>query len=519
MFDDDSCVQIKQYAVQVFCNSFFRFFCPDPQQRSKYMINSQLIDLLQHFSPDELREFRAFVASPYFNRGAFVKETSALLAFIEKAQPDFLENSLDRKVAYATVFSKGIFVEGKLDKVMSELHLLSKDFVAVHQYMQPENEFQQLLDRLAFYRTRGLENRFENLKQRLVKHQHDTAYQDQAFFHRAFLLEYEIHKYQNLHNHKRGDLNIPVALESLDVHYFFLKTELLSHYLLQQKVTQLDLPPEMIQTIRESKLPDRYMDAYPVLRISHKIFRLLEEGNPAVQDFEDVHELLNHYEAEIEPALLRFYFTYIRNLCVLLYNGGHAHLLPMLFILQKDHLARGYLYYDYYDNKISPSAFLSLCSTAFKLKEYDWAKTFITDHRGRIIGDNDTYDYCQLLQANYWFAVGEYDRALDILPPTFQDLDYHLYARRLELKIYYESGSDLLPYKMDAFKMHLSRASQKILAPTMKEMTGNFINLLFQLYSVPKGDTARAQRIIQRIKAKQSLAERDWLLEKAEQLL
>lgn len=483
------------------------------------MVHSQLIDLLQHFTPAELSEFRAFVASSYFNRGAFVEETSMLLAFIEKAQPDFSESRLDRRAAYGAVFPKAPFVEGKLDKVMSELHLLAKEFVAVHHYVQPENEFQRSLDQMAFYRTRNLENRFENLRQRLLKQQEDSPYQDQTFFHHAFLLDYEIHKHQNLHNQKRGDLHIPTTLESLDAYYFFLKIELLSHYLLQQKVTQLDIPAGILQAIQESNLPGRYTDAYPVLRISHKIFHLIEKESAAVHEFEEAHELLSQYEAEIEPALLRFYLTYIRNLCVWLYNSGQPDLLPVHFKLQKDHLARGYLYYDYYDNKISPSAFLSLCSTAFKLKEYDWVKGFIAEHRGRILGDNDTHDYCQLLQANYWFALGQYDRALDILPPVFQDLDYLLYARRLELKIYYESNSDLLPYKMDAFKMYLSRASQKVLAPAMKEMSGNFVNLLLQLYAVAKGDTARAQRIIERIQAKQVLAERDWLLEKAEALL
>ncbi len=483
------------------------------------MVNSQLIDLLQHFTPAELSELSAFVASPYFNRGAFVEETSTLLAFIEKAQPDFSESRLNRRAAYGAVFPKSPFVEGKLDKVMSELHLLAKEFVAVHHYLQPENEFQRSLDQMAFYRTRNLENRFENLKQRLLKQQQDSPYQDQTFFHRAFLLDYEIHKYQNLHNQKRGDVYIPTTLESLDAYYFFLKIELLSHYLLQQKVTQLEMPPEVLQTIREINLPDRYTDTYPVMRISHKIFHLLEKESAAVHEFEEAHKLLGQYETEIEPSLLRFYLTYIRNLCVLLFNTGQTDLLPTLFKLQKDHLARGYLYYDYYDNKISPSTFLNVCNTAFKLKEYEWAKTFIAEHKSRILGDNDTLDYCRLLQANYLFVVGDYDRALDILPPVFQDLDYHLYARRLELKIYYESGSDLLTYKMDAFKMYLSRASQKVLAPAMKEVSGNFVNLLFQLYAVAKGDTARAQRIIERIQAKQVLAERDWLLEKATDLL
>jgi hypothetical protein len=483
------------------------------------MVNSQLIDFLRHFTSEEWSELRAFVVSPYFNRGGFFEETGRLLAFVEAAKPDFSEDRLEREAAYQAVFPEGPVVEGKLDKVMSELHLLAKTFVAVQHYMRPEHEFQRTLDQMAFCRTRGLENRFENLKQRLLKHQQDSPHQDQAFFQRAFQLDYEIHSHQTRHNQKRGDLHIPKVLQSLDLQYFFVKTTLLTDYLLQQKLTQLDIPSEVLQAISESGLPERYTETYPVLRISQQIFQLFEKSDVEVEEFEEVREALSQHEAEIGPVLLRFYLTYLRNLCILLYNNGQVNLLPLIFKLQKEHLVRGYLYYDYYDNKISSSAFLGLCSTAFKLKEHEWVKNFIAEHRDRVVGDNDTHDYCRLAEANYWFAVGDHDRALDLLPAVFQDLDYHLYARRLELKIYYETGSELLPYKIDAFKMYLSRASQKVLAPSMREMTGNFVNIILQLYSVPKGETARAKRIIERIKTKQHLAERDWLMEKAEELL
>ena len=86
------------------------------------------------------------------------------------------------------------------------------------------------------------------------------------------------------------------------------------------------------------------------------------------------------------------------------------------------------------------------------------------------------------------------------------------------MKIYYELNSDLLPYKIDAFKMYLSRASQKVISSLTREQNTNFVNILFQISTTAKGDKARAQRLIQRIQDKQSIADREWLLEKAAQL-
>lgn len=479
------------------------------------MVKSQLIDLLRHFRSEELQEFRLFVASPFFNRGHFAREVVALTDFILAGVPAFSETDLARAEAYRVIFPDSPIVEGKLDKVMSELHKLAKEFISITRYLRSENEFRQLLDQAIFYRTRALDNRHRNVIERLQTYQHNLKLRDQDFFERDFLLDNEIHSYENLHNQRRGDVHIQKTLQSLDLHYFLSKIELLNRYLLQQKVTRLEMSEEMMQTIRESGLPERFATKHPVLLISYKIFQFLEKQQADIEVFGELHQLLHLHEAEIQPDLLKFYYTYLRNFCSLLINTGRSEFLPVIFTFQKEHLERGYLYYE---NKISPSTFLNTSITALLLKEYEWAKNFILSHRGRIVGDNESQDYYHLTLANFLFHTGQFDQALDILPQSFHELAYHNLARRLELKIYYELNSDLLPYKIDAFKMYLSRASKKVISALVREQNTNFVNLLFQLSTTAKGDSARAQRLVQRIQSKQSIAEREWLLEKSAEL-
>ncbi len=479
------------------------------------MVKSQLIDLLQHFNREELQELELFVASPFFNRGSFAKEALTLMTFISGAAPGFSETDLDRTKAYRAVFPDAPVVEGKLDKVMSELHKLAKEFISVSRYTSPENEFRRLLDQAAFYRTHNLDQRHRNLIQKLEARQKEVKRLDQDFFDRELLLDYEIHSYENLHNQKRGDVHIQETLQSLDLQYFLSKTELLNRYLLQQKVARLDVPEEIIQTIKESHLPERYEGTYPVLLISYKIFRLLEKDQTDISEFEELHQLLRHYESEIQPELVKFYYTYIRNFCVLLVNHGKSEFHPILFKFQKEHIERGYMYYN---NQISPSAFFSASNTALRLSDFQWAENFILAHKDRIVGDNENKDYYHLMYANLLFYTEKYNQALESLPQSFHELDYHLLLRRLELKIFYELDSDLLSYKIDAFKMYLSRASQKVLSAIKKDGNVNFVNILFQISTTAKGDKARAQRLIQRIQDKQSIADREWLLEKAAQL-
>ncbi len=152
------------------------------------------------------------------------------------------------------------------------------------------------------------------------------------------------------------------------------------------------------------------------------------------------------------------------------------------------------------------------------MKELDWAKRFVTIHENNIIGDNETRDYYHLVLANYLFHAGEFEKALDTLPQVFHDLDFHLFSRRLELKIYYELNSDLLPFKIDSFKMYLSRASHKILSVQTKDRNAHFVNLLLQFSGTAPNDKARARRLIERINEKQTVTDREWLLEKAAEL-
>lgn len=480
------------------------------------MVKSQLVELLKKFTPDELHELQLFVASPYFNRGVFVRETQELLAWIVAAAPEFEESRLERDNAIKDVLHADKAADGKLNKVMSELHKLAKEFISVRQYTSEDNKFRQLLDQAAFFRLRAMDNRYESNIEKLESIQKNIPFRDQFFFERQFMLDLEIHKYDFMHNRKKDDIHIKKTLESLDLYHFSLKTELLSRYLLQRKITLLEIKDDIIQSQKETHLPERYATAYPVLSIAYKILRLLENDIPSLSEFELLHRLLKQHESEIQPDLLKFYYTFIRNFSAFLVNGGQTEFLPMLFQLQKEHYERGYLYP--FGDKISAPAFLSVSNTALKLGEYPWTKAFIDAHKGRVFDDNENQDYHNLILANYYFHTREYDKALDILPAAFQDLDFHLFSRRLELKIYYELDSDLLPFKIDAFKMYLSRASQKVLSPAARDRNANFVNLLFQLHGTHKGDKSRATRLLERINEKKTVTDREWLIEKVQSL-
>ena len=93
-----------------------------------------------------------------------------------------------------------------------------------------------------------------------------------------------------------------------------------------------------------------------------------------------------------------------------------------------------------------------------------------------------------------------------------------LHGKRLELKALFELRSELLPYKLDAFKMFLSRTSQKLLSENQRKIHSDFANLLHQLVYSNPGDPKRSELLIKRIQEKKQSAEWRWLIEKAKAL-
>ena len=91
-------------------------------------------------------------------------------------------------------------------------------------------------------------------------------------------------------------------------------------------------------------------------------------------------------------------------------------------------------------------------------------------------------------------------------------------ARLLEIKIYYELESDLLHYKIFAFRKYIERTAPKSLSAKLRKMNLHFLNLLLQICQSPAHDKKRSERLVARIMEKPLVSERAWLLEKARAL-
>jgi hypothetical protein len=478
------------------------------------MENSSLIELLKVLTTKELKDFFNFLHSPYHNKGRYRNEVQILFDSLYKYAPNYDNSKLTKEFLSKNIFSDNIISDGRLEKVMVELSKSIKIFLLSEYYFRDENEPATQVDFTQILIERKLIRKATNLANSLT----ETLHQKKEVQTKDYLLSYRvsnlIYLLEAQKNTWRKDLNIKETLRHLDLYYFSSRTTLINHYLLLSIVAKVETGINIEKEQLLQELIGINIEESPTIFLSQKIFDLFS-NTPNQDAFNLLLKTLNELRSNLNELEIKEYFNYLRTYCSVLLSSGHSDLWPVLHKIQKENLVNGSFYSE---DMLTSGSFILIINASLKSNDIDWCLNFIETHKNRIVGDNETQDYYRLGKANYLFHLKKYEDALDFIPPSSSNLDLHLVARRLELKVYYETDSDLLTYKIDAFKMYLSRASKKLLSEDGYEMNSNFVNILYQLMQSQPGDLRRGAVILQRIEEKKQLIAKDWLVEKAKEL-
>ncbi len=480
------------------------------------MENSDLIDLFKTLTAKELKNLSTFMQSPYATKGRYREEVQNLFNLLQKYTLSGSLTPLDKEKAYKQVFSGKPMVQGHLERVMFELNQTIRTFLVIENYLRKENGTAVQLEYAEVLKSRGLLPKSAQVIQQALTELKAEPIKTADQYGLLFEASSFVYSMASQYNKWKDDLKITETLQYLDLYYSLHKLNLLNHYLLLSRISRLDTGTIEDIAPHAVLLPHISVDDDPNVFIAYKIYLLLSENQPTIIGFNDLMQLLTHYEDRLNTQSTQLYFSYLRNYCSLLIIHSHYDLLPVLHAIHIDNLQKGYFTYD---GKIPPGAYHNIANTALRAKNAPWALAFIEQYKDKVLHAEYTDEVYRLNMASYYFHTQQFDQALDYLPPASTDLGMHLTGRRLELKIYYELQSDLLTYKLDAFKMYISRASKKLLSDETRENHANFVNLLLQLAQIPPGDTVRATRTYDRIQEKNRVAEKEWLLEKAQKAM
>ncbi|MEO1627061.1 MAG: hypothetical protein AAFV25_18045, partial [Bacteroidota bacterium] len=388
---------------------------------------SKLVQVLQVLKPEEMGRLERFLQSSYFADVKHRAKVLALFALLRQQHPTFEEAQMQKSRFVKQLYPEQPLVQ-KLDKLMSLLFRQIRRFIVVEGLFEDSTEADALLLEARFYRQRQLEKHFQQSIQRLRQVQQSSQPKNKEHLLNDFLINEELSTFESFFNKRQKEsLNLPATIQSLDLFYVFARLEYSCGLLSQHRfsaplntVMELGISPLLGQQIENDPLYD-----LPVIQSYYHAYRLLAEGKDSDIYFKLKH-IIEQYEHEIPFGQLQSLQAVCRSFCAHCYNQGDEFYLQEGFQLYRSHLEGGYLYRQ---DGLLPSIIKNIVTIGLSLKEYDWIYAFLVAHKDKIVGTQFPQEVHRFNLANYYFAIKDYNTALDHLGDKYEDTYYRLAAR------------------------------------------------------------------------------------------
>lgn len=477
------------------------------------MKNSKLIEVLSVLNSSEILRLGQFLQSPYLNKQFTVQDKSIeLFNFLSKRSPPFV---IDKKKAYSYVYENEVYKTGRIEKVMSSLLKQIELFVFVEYSLKPDVSSTFKLSLIDFYRERSLHRLHQTTINNLEKQQGKLTSKNKEDLHIDYRIQKVKSDFESIYNNRTNDLNLQSTLKTLDIYYIASRLEMTCALLAQTNFhhrLEISSSIEILDSIQSFFQQPEFKNV-PLIEVYSLVYKILKEPKEEIDThIENIKKLesvlysqrnkLGHYHLVNLHSFNRSFLLYNLNL-------GRKDLNSYAFKMYKDHLQKKLLDVD---EGIHSAHFKNIVSIALKENHFDWVLKFLNEYKGKIKGTEYPAQVHQFNLANYYFHIKEIDKAQELLGQEYEDLYYKLAAKRLEIKIYYEQKSELLEYKLNAFKQFIHRLSKNKLPEIVRTNNNNFINALKQILSSTNNTSTKRKRIKLKIENMEAVKDKDWLL-------
>ncbi len=446
------------------------------------MQDTKLTRLLRVFSAKELAEFDDFVRSPFFNKSATV---TALWQYVLGFAPGFEDKKLSHEGAHSAVYPNKNFDKDGINKIASKLFKLAEQYIVYNRTNgshadKLEQSWQQELAILQFYNERHLTGFFENTLKVADKLQQQFPQRNAYYYYRQFRLNLEISNYKSYKTDDgTGDVGFQATHDALDAFYLCAKIEQLCLMQNRERATKLPYDYSMRDALLVYLPKSNYYEN-PTIRLWYEGFLLL--NNPASEThFEALKTRLAADSGLLTATEARNLYTYLENTARQIFGANRLAYFAVLFDLYKIQIEKGVIYIE---NNLSPQVFYNIFVVANLLQEKDWLKTFVQEHKYRILPEyaakDDVFSLCSAILA---FENQDFDTTTDLLNNIQLDnINFKIVERRIRLKAYFEQEEwDLLESLINSFRKFLTDCRNK-LPETLLQPQRDFITVLSCLY-------------------------------------
>ncbi|MBT8233389.1 MAG: hypothetical protein HKO66_05265 [Saprospiraceae bacterium] len=461
----------------------------------------------------QIKRLGLYINSELVESKKEIQQIRQLFKYLSKFYPKFTSKKLNKEVVFSEIYQEPTADINKANRLNGRLLSIVKYFIQnldegsdfISKYFNETKIYIQNKNEKLFYQT---------INQ--VKKINKNDYPHKSFFFNEYLIEHEITEFKNLYNQRKGDLNFVSTLEKLDQFYYSKRLELILDLLAQDKFSsQLDISdPIEFHNLIGDLFKDRLSSTNPIFKIYEEAITMFKSNDG--EAYEKLIKLLSKHSHLITKEQNQAMHALARNFCIAQYNKGHLEYLPKAFKRFQHDLEHGYLYYQ---GGILMSTMQAIVKLGLRCGKQKWVGKFLEAHKDKLIGTRDPEAIFNLNMAELRFSQKKYEDCLDLIEDNFEDIHYKISSKRLEIKAYYETNSPLLESRINAFKIYIFRTSDKVIPKTPRIGNNLFIDILKQI-SNPSSfkNESRIKKIKSKIDQAKSLADRQWLDEKLEEL-
>lgn len=406
------------------------------------MKDSKLIKLLQSFSDKEIKEFRKFIDSPFFN-----KEGSYLLRFfdeIKKGYPEFNTASLEKENLFKKLYPEKQYNDDTMRKLSSGVMKLAEEYLRFKSYKENENSSELLY--LKKLRERRLDKFFEGEAAVLEKRYSEIENSiDISYFRNRYLLELEkinyyidfnkmLKKQQQSLQFVQEYLVYDSLINLLDIGFNILVGISTMYKGDTNLVLSLldNINMENVNATMKESTPE-FFPVFELFYTRYKCFRDFDDDNSYYTYKEIALKNMRYLTWENQFTI----FISLQNICTRKFVEGKRFFTGEQHDLHKEMLKRG-LYAQNKGDYMNVHTYRNIVLTAAALERNKWILSFMDEYRDTLLPEQREGLVCWT-KAVYHFNEKEFEQSLKQL-----NMVEHMHfltkheVKAMQMKIFYE---------------------------------------------------------------------------------
>ncbi|MBX7042014.1 MAG: hypothetical protein K1X85_03835 [Ignavibacteria bacterium] len=481
------------------------------------MKNSQLIQILKSFSPEEIKEFGKFIESPISGCRKFVVRFFKVLSHYH---PDFKEENISKEKLFRKLYGEKEFNDGLMRRMISDLIRYAEEFLKLKNF-KDNRTFQNaaLLNELQ-KRDLGriFQKKFEKMNSEII----NSGKLNSKLILESFLLNTEVRRYRTFLRDERMNKSFDEATEALITFFIEAFYSYINH--IRTFADEYHSPSETALQfgkffdfpgfVRSTKnIEGKYSNYIRMICYCHELIADPEDRT----SYEKLKRFLIDKSAMLDPTQIYSCLVIMSRFCSYQNLNYFNRYIKESFRIYDIILREKYFLLD--ANSMQLSFCRNLVTICKSLKEFEYIRNFISDY-SKFFHDEYREGFLNFCNAILKFAGKDYEAALE--HAILVDIDKPVFKKDvkiLKMKAYYELGHmESLFAEIDALKHLLSGA--RSLRGEISMRAKSFAVILSRVAKLKSGIRKDdPEMLLQELKSNDRVIEKPWLLKKIGELI